>query len=65
MLDTVASATLDLPTDKPLALAPKIQCYKNATSIYDPLPSGTVVMSLGRSGLTSQGFILYPEIIEI
>ena len=65
MQATIASAALVLPTDKPLSLSPKFQCYKIATSIYDPLPSGTVTVILGRSGSPSQRFIVYPVIIEI
>ena len=30
--------------------------------MYGPLPSGTVGIVLGRSGLTSQGFIVHPGI---
>jgi hypothetical protein len=53
-----------LATIKSLALATKIQCYKIATVIYDSLPSGAVEMILGRTGLTSQGFIVHPGIID-
>jgi hypothetical protein len=38
---------------------PKTQCSKITTEVYGPLPSGTVRVILGRSGLTSQGFTVH------
>ena len=32
--------------------------------MYGPLPSGTVGIVLGRSGLTSQGFIMNPGVVS-
>jgi dUTPase len=52
-----------LPIDKHLTLSPKIQCYE-ITGVYGPLPTGTVEIILGRSRLTSQGFIVYPGVID-
>lgn len=39
-----------------------VECYKLLTGVCGPLPSGTTVI-LGRSGLTSQGFIVHPDIL--
>lgn len=62
MCATAGSPALDLAID--LTLSPKIQWYNMITGIYGPLPSRTVGMVLGRSGLTSQGFIVIPGIID-
>lgn len=35
-------------------------CYKLPTGVDGPLPSGTVGLTLGRSGFASQGFIVRP-----
>lgn len=32
--------------------------------VYDPLPSGTMRIILGRSGLTAQGVLLHPVIVD-
>lgn len=57
---TVDNAALDLATGKHLTLSFKTQCCKIATGIYAPLPSQTLGTILGRSGLTSQGFMVHP-----
>lgn len=64
MHDTAGSFAVDLATNKHLPLSPKPQCYKITTGVYGPSPSGTVGMILGRSGLTSQGFIVHPRIVD-
>ena len=64
MHTTAGSFTLDLATDRHLTLSPQTQCYKITTGVYGPLPSGTVEIILGRNGLTSQGFIVHPRIID-
>lgn len=61
---TEGSQAFDLATIKPLPLSSRVECYKITTGIYGPLPAGTVGMILGRSGLTSQGFIVHPGIID-
>jgi hypothetical protein len=48
-----------MTTDTPLTLSSITECYKLPTDVYGPLPSGTVGIILGRSRLTSQGFIVY------
>ena len=55
---------MHLATDMLLTLSPKVGCYKLTTDVCGPLPSGTVGTILGRSGLTSQGFIMHPGIID-
>jgi hypothetical protein len=55
---------LDLTTYAPLSLSPKVECYKLNTDVNGPLPSGTVEIILERSGLTSQGFIVHPNIVD-
>lgn len=37
-------------------------CYKLPTGVDGPLPSGTVGLTLGRSGFASQGFIVRPGV---
>ena len=54
---------MDLATDVPLTLSLKVECSKLPTGAHDPLSSGTVGIILGRSGLTSQGFIVHPGIV--
>jgi len=55
---------LDLATDTPPTLSPKLECYSLSNGVYGPLPLGTAGTILGRSGLTSPGFIVYPGIID-
>lgn len=55
---TVGTAALDLAT------VPQIQWYKISTGVYGPLLPGTVGMVLGRSGLTTQEFIVHPRTID-
>lgn len=38
--------------------------FSQTTGEHGPLPSRTVGMTLGRSGLTSQGLIVHPGIID-
>lgn len=61
---TERSAALDLATDMPLTVSPKVERYKLMTNIYGPLPSGTVGIILRRSRLTFQQFIAYPGIVD-
>lgn len=56
--------TLDLATDKHLTPSLQIQCYKIAAGVFGPFTQGTVGMVLGKSGLTTQGFIVQPGIIN-
>ena len=60
---TVYNAAQDSATGKHLTLSLKTQCCKITTGIYAPLPSQTLGTILGRSGLTSQGFMVHPGII--
>lgn len=53
---------MDLSTG--LTLSPKVEFYKLPTGVYGLLPSGTVGIILGRSRLTSQGFIVHPGIVD-
>ena len=54
-----------LAIDMPLTLlSPKVECYNLTTGDYSPLPLGTVGLILGRSGLTFQGFIVHPGIVD-
>lgn len=55
---TERSAALDVATDTPLNLFPKIEYYKLTTSVRN---SGN---NPGRSRLTSQGFIVHPGIVD-
>ena len=47
-----------------LTLSPKAEHYMLITIIYGPLPSESVGKILGRSGLTLQGFIVHPFIVD-
>lgn len=49
---------------KHLTLSTQIPCYKIATGVYGPLPTGKRGIIMGGSTLTSQGFIVYPKIID-
>lgn len=58
---------MDLATDAPLTSSPKMERYKSAAGECGecgPLPSGAVGTISGRSGLTSQGFIVHPGIVD-
>jgi dUTPase len=62
---TEGSAALDLTTDTfCFTFSPKVECYKLTTGVYGPFPSGTVEIILGKSGLTSQGFIVHPGVVD-
>ena len=50
---TEGSAALELATEIPLTLSPKVECYKLITVVYGPLLSGKVGIILGTSRLTS------------
>ena len=54
---------MELATET-LTLTPKMECYKLTGEVYGPIPSGTVGIILGRSGLTSQGFIVHPGVVS-
>lgn len=54
-----------LATDRPLTLSPKVECYKLTTGVHGPLPPGTIGKILVRNGLTSQGFIVHPGIVDV
>lgn len=56
---------MDLATDTPPTLSPEVECYKLATGVYGPLPSGTAGTILGRSGLPFPGFIVCPGIVDV
>jgi len=64
VLATEGSAALALATDAPLTLSPKVESNKLTTGVYGPFPSGTVGIILGRSGSTSQGFIVHPGVVD-
>lgn len=59
---TAGSAALYLAIDKHLTVPTKTQCYKIYTGLHGPLPARTVGMTLEMCRLTSQGFIVLPEI---
>ena len=51
---TEASTDLDLDINMALTLSAKVECYKLTTGVYGSLLSGTVEITLGRSGLNSR-----------
>ena len=55
---------MDLTTDTPLTLFPKVECFKLTTGVCGPLPKETVGIILWRSRLTSQGFTVHPDILD-
>ena len=55
---------MDLATDVPFTLSPKVECYKLITGVHGFVLSGTVGIILGRSGLTSQGLTVHPGIVD-
>ena len=55
---------MELATDVPLTLIPRVECHKLTTGGYGPLLSERVKIILERSRLISQGFIVHPRIIE-
>ena len=55
---------MDLTTDTPLTLFPKVECFKLTTGVCGPLPKETVGIILWRSRLTSQGFIVHPGVVD-
>lgn len=61
---TEESHALDLIRTKNLRIFLKIPCYKILSGVYGPLPSKKIGMVLGRIRLTSQGFIVHPDIID-
>ena len=63
MHTTKGNHALDLIISRSLTLVPKIPSYELPTEFHGPLPPKTIEMVLGRSSLTSQGFIVHPGII--
>ena len=62
---TERSTALELITDFFfLQISPNIECYKLTIGVYNPLLSRTVGINLGRNGLTSQGCIVHPVIVD-
>lgn len=61
---TEGGAALELATDSPLTLFPEAECYKLPAGVGGLLPSGTVGRILGRSGLTSQGFVVHSGMVD-
>ena len=59
---TEGSSAISLAISKNLTLSPKAQCYKIFTGVHGPLSLKTVGLVMGRSGLTSQGFIVHSGI---
>lgn len=62
MQASAGCAALYLAIDKHLTVPTKTQCYKIYTGVYGLLPARTVGMILEMCRLTSQGFIVLPEI---
>jgi hypothetical protein len=60
---TSVSADLDMAVDKYFILSSQIPCYKIASGVYGLITTGTIGVIL-RSSFTSQGFIIYPGLID-
>jgi deoxycytidine triphosphate deaminase len=56
---------LDLAIDMAVTLDLVVECYKLTTGVYVIFSSGRVEIILGRIGLTSLGFIVNPDIIDV
>ena len=61
---TRGSTGLDLVTASELILKEQDQVIVAPTSVWGPLPSGTVGLILGRSSITTKGIFVQPRIID-
>ena len=61
---TEGSTALDLDTYISFTLSPKVKCYQLTNGVYGSLPSGRVGTILRISGSTSQGIVVYPDVVD-